>query len=219
MGKIAIFGATGRTGKHLVSEVVSRGLIPVCLVREKSKEKITERKAFSIIGSPLEYQDVWETINGCDAVLIALNISRKYDWPWAKVITPPNLLDIAAKNILKAMNESGVRRVITVSACGVGDSYSEANWIIRFLINNTKVGITYEGHEAQERVFRQSELDWTAVRPVALTSEGWNLPVRVSFMGERKLRMSIGRKDVAKFMLEILDDKNYFQTSPSISMD
>lgn len=219
MRKIAIFGATGRTGKHLVSEVVNHGFIPVCLVREESKEKITEKKVFSIIGSPLEYQDVWETIDGCDAVLIALNISRKYDWPWAKVISPPNLLGIAAKNIVKAMNESGVQRVITISAWGVGDSYHKVNWMFRFLINNTKVGITYEGHEDQERIFRQSGLDWTAVRPVALTSESWNLPIRVSFKGEKKLRMTIGRKDVAKFMLEILDDKNYFQTTPSISMD
>lgn len=219
MKKIAIFGATGRTGKHLVAEVVSRGYTPVCLVREKSKEKITDKKAFSIFGSPLEYQDVWETIEGCDAVLIALNISRKYNWPWAKVVTPSNLLDIASKNIVRAMNELGVRRVITVSAWGVGDSYSEVNWLFRFLINNTKVGIAYEGHEDQERVFRKSGLDWTSVRPVVLTSESWILPVRVSFRGEKKLRMTVGRKDVAKFMLDILDDEKYFQTTPSISMD
>ncbi|MCC7302536.1 MAG: NAD(P)H-binding protein [Bacteroidia bacterium] len=219
MEKVAIFGGTGRTGKHLVEQVAARGIIPICLVREKSKEKITERKAFSIIGSPLEYEDVLATIEGCDAVLVALNIARKSDWPWAKVVTPPNLLDIAMKNIVKAMNDSGVRRVITVSAWGVGDSYSEVNWMFRFLINKTKVGIAYAGHEDQEKVLRQSGLDWTAVRPVGLTNENWHSPIRVSFKGENKLRMTINRKDVAKFMLDILEDKKYFQTTPSISMD
>lgn len=219
MEKIAVFGATGRTGKHIVEEVAKRGFIPVCLVREKSKEKITEPKAFSIIGSPLEYEDVLETIDGCDAVLLALNIARKSDWPWAKVITPPNLLDVTMKNIVRAMSETEIRRVITVSAWGVGDSYREVNWIFRFLINNTKVGMAYAGHEDQERVLRQSGLDWTAVRPVGLSNETWNSRVRVSFKGEKKLRMTISRKDVAKFMLDILEDKKYFQTTPSISMD
>lgn len=219
MEKIAVFGATGRTGKHIVEEVAKRGFIPVCLVREKSKEKITEPKAFSIIGSPLEYEDVYETIDGCDAVLMALNIARKSDWPWAKVITPPNLLDVTMKNIVRAMSETEIRRVITVSAWGVGDSYREVNWIFRFLINNTKVGMAYAGHEDQERVLRQSGLDWTAVRPVGLTNETWNSLIRVSLKGEKKLRMTISRKDVAKFMLDILEDKKYFQTTPSISMD
>ena len=219
MEKIAVFGATGRTGKHIVEEVANRGFIPVCLVRGKSKEKITERKAFSIIGSPLEYEDVLETIDGCDAVLIALNISRKSDFPWAKVITPPDLLDVAMKNIVKAMNETGVRRVITVSAWGVGDSYAEVNWMFRFLINKTKVGVAYAGHEDQERVLRASGLDWTSVRPVGLSNETWNSRVRVSFKGEKKLRMTISRKDVAKFMLDILEDKKFFQTTPSISME
>jgi putative NADH-flavin reductase len=219
MEKIAVFGATGRTGKHIVEEAARRGFIPVCLVREKSKEKITEPKAFSIIGSPLEYEDVLETIDGCDAVLVALNIARKSDWPWAKVITPPNLFDVTMKNIVKAMSETEIRRVITVSAWGVGDSYREVNWVFRFLINNTKVGMAYAGHEDQERVLRQSELDWTAVRPVGLSNETWNSPVRVSFKGENKLRMTISRKDVAKFMLDILEDKRYYRTTPSISMD
>lgn len=219
MEKIAVFGSTGRTGKYIVKEIVNRGLIPVCLVREKSKEKITERKAYSIIGSPLEYEDVLETIDGCDAVLVALSIARKSDFPWAKVITPPDLLDVAMKNIVKAMNETGVRRVITVSAWGVGNSYAEVNWMFRFLINKTKVGVAYAGHEDQERVLRASGLDWTSVRPVGLTNDTWNSRVRVSFKGEKKLRMTISRKDVAKFMLDILEDRKYFQTTPSISME
>lgn len=219
MEKIAIFGASGRTGAHILEEVVTRGYIPVCLVRKESKDKITERRAFSIIGTPLEYNDVFEVIDGCDAVLVALNISRKSDWPWARVITPTSLLDIAAKNIVMAMKNAGVRRVITISAWGVGDSYKEVNWLFRFLINKTKVGIAYAGHADQEKIFRQSGLDWTAVRPVGLTNETFNWPIRVSFNGEKKLGMTISRKNVAKFMLDILEDKKYFQTTPSISMD
>lgn len=219
MEKIAVFGATGRTGRHIVKEILNRGYTPVCLVRKESKEKITDRKAFSIIGSPLEYEDVFETIDGCDAVLVALNIARKSDWPWARIVSPPDLLDVAMKNIVKAMNETGIRRVITISAWGVGDSYQEVNWMFRFLINKTNVGVAYAGHEDQEKVLRQSGLDWTAVRPVGLINEEWNSPIRVSFKGERKLRMTISRKDVAKFMFDILEDRKYFQATPCISKD
>jgi len=219
MEKIAILGATGRTGLHIIEQVAARGIVPMCLIREKSKEKIIGKKASYIIGTPLVYDDVLATIEGCDAVLVTLNIARKSDWPWAELVTPANFLDIAMKNIVKAMNESGVRRVITVSAWGVGDSYNEINWMFRFLINKTKVGIAYAGHEDQESVLRQSELDWTAVRPVGLTNENEHSPIRVSYKGENKLLMTISRKDVAKFMLDILEDKKYFQTTPSISKD
>ena len=121
------------------------------------------------------------------------------------------------KNIVNAMKEKGIKRVITVSAWGVGDSYKEVNWMFRFLINKTNVGVAYKGHEDQERILRNSSLNWTAVRPVGLNNDTKHHPTRISQNGSKKLRMMISRQNVAKFMLEILDDEKYYQTNPSIS--
>jgi len=219
MKKIAIIGATGRTGKHLVEQVARQNYIPVCLERESSEYNSIKVEPISIIGTPLNYDDVFKALDGCFTVLCALNISRKSDAPWAKVISPANLLEESMKNIAKAMKEHGIKRVITVSAWGVGDSYNEVNWMFRLLINKTNVGVAYNGHEKQERVLQESELDWTAVRPVGLSNEKVSRPTRVSLNGDKKLKMMISRKDVAKFMLDIIDKEMYYRTFPSISND
>jgi len=219
MKKVAIFGATGRTGVHLVNQVAAQDMIPVCLVRKESTEILLHEKAIRVVGSPLVYENVLEVLEGCDAVLCALNIARKTDWPWAKLISPANLLEVSMNNIVKAMVEAGVKRVITVSAWGAGDSYSEVNGMFRFLINKTNVGTAYRGHEEQEAILRESNLNWTAVRPVGLNNNNKHQPTRISQNGSRKLRMMISRKDVAKFMLDILVDDKYYKTAPSISND
>lgn len=115
------------------------------------------------------------------------------------------------------MKEKKLRRVITVSAWGAGESYQEVNWLFRFLINKTNVGIAYAGHEDQERVLRQSELDWTSVRPVGLSNNNQHKEILVRKKKEDPLKMTISRKDVAKFMLDILDNEHYFCKYPAIS--
>ena len=121
MKKIAIFGATGRTGKHLVNLVADGSMTPVCLVRKESKEKLLHETAVLVEGSPLIYDDVKRALTDCDAVLVALNVARKSDWPWAKLVSPPDLLEVSMTNIVKAMGETGAKRIITVSAWGVGE--------------------------------------------------------------------------------------------------
>jgi len=214
---ISIIGANGRTGIEIVKQALDRGIAVKALVRDKQKIQISNSLLEIIEGTPTNLEDVTKAISGVDAVFIALNISRKSDFPWSKVVTPTTLFSASMENIVLAMKENGVQRVITVSAWGVGDSYKEVNWIFRFLINKTNVGTAYMGHEDQEQILINSELEWTAVRPVGLTSDGNSKPTRVSINRNKKLKMSISRKDVARFMLDIMENEVYYRTSPSIS--
>ena len=216
MKKIAIIGSSGRTGSLLTEQALKRNIMPICLVREGSADKLPDGASI-VKGTPLNYKNVKAAVTDCEAVLCALNIARKSDFPWAPLVSPPNLLHDGMKNIVQVMKETGVSRVITVSAWGVGDSYKEVNWMFRFLINKTKVGIAYAGHEEQERLLKDSGLNWTSVRPVGLTNSGISDKLLVSRNGNQKLKMSISRADVAKFMLDILEDENFYQTAPSIS--
>lgn len=216
MKKIAIIGATGRTGNIITKLSIERGFFPVCLIRENSKDKL-KNEISTVIGSPLIFEDVRKTLEGCEAVFVALNITRKSDAPWSKVISPVNLLNESMKNIIKASKELGIDRIITISAWGVGDSYKEINWMFRFLINKTNVGVSYKGHEDQEKLLNESGLNYTAVRPVGLSNGKLTENIIISQRGDNKLKMSISRKDVAKFMIDIVDNNNYFKTTPSIS--
>ncbi len=165
MKKIAIIGASGRTGRLLTEQALKRNIMPVCLIREGSADKLPDGASI-VKGTPLNYENVKAAVTDGQAVLCALNIARKSDFPWAPLVSPPNLLHDGMKNILRTMKETGISRVITVSAWGVGDSYKEVNWMFRFLINKTKVSTAYAGHEARARVLKDSGLNWISVRPV-----------------------------------------------------
>jgi putative NADH-flavin reductase len=217
MKTITVIGANGRTGIEIVKQALKKDWIVKALVREKQKVKFSNPKLQIIEGNPMNYEDVAKAIKGTEAVYVALNIARKTDMPWSKVVSPLDLLDVSMKNTVTAMKEYGVKRIITVSAWGAGDSYEEANWMFKFLIKRTNVGYAYAGHEDQEKILRQSGLDWTSVRPVGLNDKLQHEPILVRMKKDDPLKMMISRKDVAKFMLGIISDQNYFQKTPSIS--
>lgn len=219
MKTIAVLGANGRTGIEIVKQALEKGWVVKALVRDKQKIKLANPNLHVVEGNPMRIDEVTKVVEETDAVYVALNIGRKTDMPWSKVVSPLDLLRVSIDNTINAMQENGVKRVITVSAWGTGDSYKETNWIFKFLIKKTNVGVAYAGHEDQERLLRKSGLDWTSVRPVGLSNSEKQKSVRVSIKGDKKLNMAISRKDVARFMLDIVDDEKYYQQEPSISSE
>ena len=219
MKTIAVLGANGRTGIEIVKQALEKGWVVKALVRDKQKIKLANPNLHVVEGNPMRIDEVTKVVEETDAVYVALNIGRKTDMPWSKVVSPLDLLRVSIDNTINAMQENGVKRVITVSAWGTGDSYKETNWIFKFLIKKTNVGVAYAGHEDQERLLRKSGLDWTSVRPVGLSNSEKQKSVRVSIKGDKKLNMTISRKDVARFMLDIVDDEKYYQQELSISSE
>ena len=69
------------------------------------------------------------------------------------------------------MEKNHIKRIITVSASGAGDSWKEMPLIARLLIRNSNIWKAYEDHARQEQMLRQSALDWTIVRPVMLNDK------------------------------------------------
>jgi putative NADH-flavin reductase len=219
MGKIAVIGANGRTGIEIVRQALKRDIEVKALVRDKQKLTISNPALEIIEGTPMHFEDIAQVIQKVDNVFVALNICRKSDFPWSKVVSPLNLLEESMKNIVQAMKEKGIKRVLTISAWGAGSSYEETNWMFKFLINKTNVHYAYTGHEEQENLLKQSDLDWTSIRPVGLNNNQKHKNILIRLKKDDPLKMMISRKDVAKFMLDIMDDKQYFQTAPSISND
>ena len=219
MKTIAVLGANGRTGIEIVKQALEKGWVVKALVRDKQKIKLANPNLHVVEGNPMRIDEVTKVVEETDAVYVALNIGRKTDMPWSKVVSPLDLLRVSIDNTINAMQENGVKRVITVSAWGTGDSYKETQLIFKFLIKKTNVGVAYAGHEDQERLLRKSGLDWTSVRPVGLSNSEKQKSVRVSIKGDKKLNMTISRKDVARFMLDIVDDEKYYQQEPSISSE
>jgi putative NADH-flavin reductase len=104
------------------------------------------------------------------------------------------------------MKKNSVRRVITVSASGVGDSWTDMPLIARLLIRNSNIMKAYEDHDRQEHIIKNSKLEWTIVRPVMLSNKD-NDDYKVSV--GKPTGSSISRKGVAKFILDALESGKY----------
>lgn len=214
--KVLALGATGRTGRWVLECALTAGHDVVALAR--APEKILARPKLSVVrGTPESADDVLAAIRGCEAVISTLNNKRASDLPWAKPIGPAMLMTRSIGNAVVAMRRTAARRIVVLSAVGVGDSFALAPAVVRLLIRRTNLRISYEDHNAQEALLRASGLDWTSVRAAILTNRRAHGKLIVSCDGRPKPAMTIGRAEVARFMVGILEQPAFFGKAPVIS--
>lgn len=220
--RILVLGGSGRTGRFLVSEALARGYGVNSLVRNRGKllELLGDHKALQVFeGSPIYKDDLGRALEGCEAVVSALNVSRTSDLPWAKLRSPANLMSKSMENLRDLAKNQNLQRVVVCSAWGVGGSRKEIPFWFRWLIDYTNIGAAYRDHERQEEVLQGSGLNWIAVRPVGLTNEHKVTEVKISFRNKPKPSFTIPRKTVASFMVEQLKSDQYLKERPVISKE
>jgi putative NADH-flavin reductase len=215
--KILLFGATGRTGKHVLREAVDKGYEVVALVRSPDKITATSPMIQVIKGTPEAQSDVERAFDGCDAVVSALNNNRASDSPWAKPLNQPFLMRDSVQNALNSMRTHHKRRIVIVTAMGAGDSSPDLSWLMRLSIEKTNIAVTYRDHDAQEGLLRNSDTDWTIVRPMALSNRDVVKKLIVSYGNSPKPAFFISRKHVATFVVNTLGDDAYIHKAPVIS--
>jgi len=215
--KILVLGATGRTGKWLVAEALSQGYEVHVLVREPAKLRTSSSKLTVFTGTPADEQALEQAIIGCTAVLSALNISRQSDFPWSKLRTPPQFLSGTIKVLIPLCHRHEIKRVVVISAWGVHETRKELPGWFRWLIDHSNIRFAYRDHEAQEDLLRASGLDWTAVRPAGLTNAKKVQEIQVSLNGQPRPRLTISRRSVARFMVDLLRHHTFLHQAPVIS--
>lgn len=207
MKKVIIFGATGTIGQHLVSQAIHAGHSVTAFVRNPSKLTITSNRLNFVTGDVLKILDVESAIEGHDTVIIALGAGRK-----------GNTRQRGTENIINAMKKSGSTRLICQSTLGTGDSNHTLNFFWKNIMFGWFLKKAFLDHEYQEKLVKDSGLDWTIVRPGAFT----NGPLTNSYVHgdvpqNRKLKLKISRADVASFLLKQVTDNSYMHQSPILS--
>lgn len=210
--KILVLGATGRTGKLFTQLATSKSHQVTAIIRNM-KDAILPKVNY-IEGLPTDDQLLAKALQGVDAVVVSLNINRTSDNPFARVVSPLTLISDSVKALISAMEKNDVRRIITVSASGVGDSWNDMYLIARLFIRYSNIWKVYEDHDRQEKIVRQSKMDWTIVRPVMLTdkdTDEYNAVIGKPSSG------TISRKGTAKFILDALESGNYVRDIVTLS--
>jgi putative NADH-flavin reductase len=216
--KLLILGSTGRTGKYLLEEALARGFDVNILVRNAKKITVTSEKLRIFEGTPYNKEDLAKALQGCTHVMSALNISRNSDFPWADLRTPKDFLEKTIQNLIDLSETNPLENVMVISAWGVAETKKDIPFWFRWMIDFTNVKYGYLGHEDQERLLKNSDLNWTIVRPVILTNNKIIKLVLVSLDNNPKPNYLISRVNVANFMVDIFEKSLYVKQTPTISI-
>jgi nucleoside-diphosphate-sugar epimerase len=117
--KILVLGATGGTGQLIVRDAAQSGHSVVALVRAKARADLPGAEL--IEGEARDEATLVRALDGCDAVVSALGTGMGF--------RQVDLLTVATRALVSAMTRTGVRRLICISALGVGDSRGHGGFV------------------------------------------------------------------------------------------
>jgi uncharacterized protein YbjT (DUF2867 family) len=202
--KVLVLGATGGTGRLIVRDALAKGHSVVALVRAKVRSHLPGAEL--IEGDARDEETLARALDGCDAVVSALGTGMGF--------REVSLLTVATRALVTAMTRSGVRRLVCISALGVGDSQGHGGFIFDRLFQPLLLSHAYKDKDGQEAAIRASSLDWVVVRPAMLTDDLARGRVRAVTDLDSVQGGKIARADVAQFVLEQLTANTWLRRTP-----
>ncbi|GAA2357583.1 hypothetical protein Cme02nite_51310 [Catellatospora methionotrophica] len=206
--KIALIGATGRTGRHLLTTLVERGHTVTALARDSNRVPAGVPALTVVTGEATDADALRQLTAGADAVVSALGPTGKQ----------PDLHTCTARALVQIMAEQGPQRFVGISGAGVnapGDRKSGRDKMISFLIN-TLGGAVVEDKPAELAVWAASDLDWTLVRPPRLTDSPATGKVE-HHAHESTRQTKIARADLAAFVADVVEQRLYLRRAPFVA--
>jgi uncharacterized protein YbjT (DUF2867 family) len=215
--KILVIGATGRTGRATVAQLLSEGHHVTAFGRHPERVGAPSERLSLEMGDALHANDVERAVAGQDAVVVTLGISEnplrvRFFGP---AHTPLDVRSAGTRQVIAAMRRHAVRRLVVLSSYGVAETRSRLGFVDRAffeLILKPQIADT----EKQHREVAESGLDWVLVQPVHLTDgPEAGLPF-ASTSGETEV-LKVSRKSVARFLAAAVLRPEYVRQSVSLS--
>lgn len=206
--KIALIGATGRTGTLVLDELLRRDHTVTVLVRDPATLTTTHERLTVIPGDSRDPEALARLVDGADAVLSALG-------PTAR---DASLHTDTANALIAVMQRAGLTRFVGVSGAGIdvpGDEKSLSARLISKVIQ-TFGGAVVQDKPAEYAAYAASDLDWTLVRPPRLT----NGPAtgRLEHHAHRSTTSTkITRADLATFLVTAAEQGLYIRQAPFVA--
>jgi len=218
--RVVIFGPTGGTGRRLLERAIAEGHEVTAFVRDQSRLGARHERLRVAVGDAFDSGRVEDAVAGNEAVISVLG-SRTPSNPLRpnRPGDPNGPASAGAENIIAAMQKHGLRRFVCQTAWGVGESRQDPDLAGAFFMKVLVPPLLrdeYADKEAQERILRESDLDWIIVRPMILTNGPWTNEYRAGVDLKPGRRPYISRADVADFLLRQLTDDTFVRKTPAI---
>jgi putative NADH-flavin reductase len=207
--KLTILAATGGIGRQLLEQALAAGHDVTAVVRNPRKLP----RAVRTVTADLAAADpgaLESAVAGADAVLSGLG---------PRSASETGVATRGTRAIVRAMQATGVRRIVVVSAAPIGTVPSPGRpkpprhdpgdgFLMRNLLSPlTKAAFRkpYADLALMEDLLRDSGLDWTVVRPPRLTDKPLSGTYRTAYGRNLRRGLFVSRADVAHLMLRVLE--------------
>ncbi|XP_015828749.3 flavin reductase (NADPH) isoform X3 [Nothobranchius furzeri] len=216
--KIALLGATGQTGQYLVKQALEQGHTVTAIVRNPEKLavhhdnlKVVKADIFSANSLKTHFKDQ-------DVVMSCLGFP-------ASLFSGVTGYTMSMAAVIGAMREAQVNRVITMTSWYTEpNSGAQSSYLIRFLLLPMIRSVLNNMYEMESFLQKTQDINWTVVRPPGLknlpataqeflTHEGYFVP---DSRGQ-PARSAVGRGDVARFMLSLLNNNAWVKQGVAIT--
>lgn len=207
---IVVIGANGGTGLHVVKMALQRDHEVTAIVRNPTNLKIRHPKLTVVKGDVLQPETFQGSFAHKDVVISAIGKSST---------AATTLYSRGSENVLTCMQEAGIRRAFFISASGL-DVNPSFNFLMRMATKHILQRILrnmYDDLERMEAIVKQSDLDWTIMRPPRLTHAEPSGRYRFSVNDYLHQGMVISRADLAHFMLENIHNTAVYRSTVEVA--
>jgi putative NADH-flavin reductase len=216
MMKVAIVGASGKTGTELVGQALDRGYETVAVCRDSSVRKLDRfagRVGLTVLSAPVvsDVPLLTQSLAGCDAV-VAVLISVRGLKATELVVA-----------LAKAAEANGVSRLaFTAGEATVAPEANEAPTLRQRVMVPAFTFLTWltpyslsDMRRASAWIRQQVDWEWTIVRAPTLT-DGAPVGYRFCRLPEITWKHVLSRKDYAACLLDVLGQPEYFRRTVTV---
>jgi putative NADH-flavin reductase len=198
MAQVLIIGASKGIGLETARQALEGGHQVRALARSAAGIRLSNSNLEKIQGA----------LDRVDVVVQALGVSSLGD-----LLRPVHLFSDATRILVSAMEGKAVKRLICVTGFGAGDSRASISCFQR-LPFQVVFGRAYADKSVQERLIKDSSLDWTIARPGVLTNGRRTGRYRILDEPSEWRNGIISRADVADFLVRQIEDRTYMRKAP-----
>lgn len=205
--RILIVGASKGIGLETTRQALAAGYDVRSLARSATSMTLSDAKLEKVQGDALNKNDVDAAIAGVDAVIVTLGVGL------GDLFKPVRLFSDATRVLIAAMKDKRVNRLICVTGFGAGDSHASIAALQRIPFKIV-FGRAYDDKSLQEKLIKESGLDWTIARPGVLLNGARTGRYRVLREPSEWRNGVICRANVADFLVKQIEDRSFIGAAP-----
>jgi putative NADH-flavin reductase len=199
--KLTIFGATGATGTALTEQALAAGHEVTAVVRDPARLAVAAHPQLRVMTADaiMDPDTIVPAVAGAGAVVTAIG---------PRGTGPTTVIEDSVRAIITAMHKAGCRRLLMLSGSIVADEGESPylRYLVKPLARRTFLRHVCADMSAGEAEIRASGLDWTIVRPPALTSKPASGRYRTAIDSNLPHGFRVSRGDLASCLLALAGD-------------